>query len=169
MGYNCKKERNMCQEDSWIGNFLNQNTRSCTSGREGSRFPFVDFGSDSQVSETAGQYSLTNQTQSENLIIVNSSDVAVITAQIQAAVSVQVAIQFALAFVLSIVIADDAQSKEIYQELMQLTATNQSMRQQTGIVDSHDILVVNVDLEASIQIQILLQILLALVVEFELF
>ena len=67
-----------------------------------------------------------------------------------------------------IVIADEGESKAVYEDLLQLTATNQSMRQQTGIVDSHDILVVNVDLEASIQIQILLQILLALIAEFEL-
>lgn len=66
------------------------------------------------------------------------------------------------------VIADEGESKAVYEDLLQLTATNQSMRQQTGIVDSHDILVVNVDLEASIQIQILLQILLALIAEFEL-
>lgn len=169
MGYSCREQRNAFQEEGWVSNFLNQSASNNISSRSGSRFPTFNFGSDYQTSSSGNQYSLNSQAQSESLMIVNSSDIAVITAQIQAAISVQVAIQFALAFVLSIVIADDAQSKDVYEELLQLTATSQSMRQQTGIVDSHDILVVNVDLEASVQIQILLQILLALIAEFELF
>lgn len=169
MGYSCRRPRSNFQEEDWINGFLNQNTSCSFSNRGGTRFPVINFGSGTRIAESADQRSFASQSQNENLMIINSSDVAVITAQIQAAISVQVAIQFALAFVLSIVIADDARRKEIYEELMQLTATSQSMRQQTGIVDSHDILVVNVDLEASVQIQILLQILLALIAEFELF
>ena len=161
--------REFCQSNrrnrnGWISDFLNQNASSNVVNTD---FSSV-FRPDTSVSESADQYQFSNQTQNENLWIVNSSDVLVVTAQIQAAASIQLAIQLAIALILSIVIADEGESKAVYEDLLQLTATNQSMRQQTGIVDSHDILVVNVDLEASIQIQILLQILLALIAEFEL-
>ena len=152
--------------NGWMTDFLNQNT---SFNVVNARFPSLFNREDTNIFESADQVQLTRQSQNENLWIVNSSDVLVVTAQIQAAISVQIAIQLAIALVLSIIIADEAESKSIYEELIQLTATSQSMRQQTGIVDSHDILVINVDLEASAQIQILLQILLALVVEFELF
>ena len=161
--------REFCQSNrrnrnGWISDFLNQNASFNVVNTD---FSSV-FRPDTSVSESADQYQFSNQTQNENLWIVNSSDVLVVTAQIQAAASTQLAIQLAIALILSIVIADEGESKAVYEDLLQLTATNQSMRQQTGIVDSHDILVVNVDLEASIQIQILLQILLALIAEFEL-
>ena len=161
--------REFCQSNrrnrnGWILDFLNQNASFNLVNTD---FSSV-FRPDTSVSESADQYQFSNQTQNENLWIVNSSDVLVVTAQIQAAASIQLAIQLAIALILSIVIADEGESKAVYEDLLQLTATNQSMRQQTGIVDSHDILVVNVDLEASIQIQILLQILLALIAEFEL-
>ena len=166
----CRRERRS-GGNSWFNDFLNQNTLFSVNGAGtggGTNFPSRRRpGLD--IHESASQYSFNRQSQNETLFIANSSDVLVITAQIQAAVSVQVAIQLAIALVLSIVIFDEPQSKAIYEELMQLTSTTQSMRQQTGIVDSHDVLVINVDLEASVQIQILLQILLALVVEFELF
>ena len=88
--------REFCQSNrrnrnGWISDFLNQNASFNVVNTD---FSSV-FRPDTSVSESADQYQFSNQTQNENLWIVNSSDVLVVTAQIQAAASIQLAIQLA--------------------------------------------------------------------------
>lgn len=109
----------------------------------------------------------TTQSTEDHVIIKDSCDVTVTTIDIQAAVNLQIAIQLAIALILSISIADGHQADRIQQELLQKIQTRQSICQKTVIENSRGVTVTMADAEASVNIQLLLQVLLALVAKLE--
>jgi len=123
--------------------------------------------SEGDIKEEAEQSIRTEQSTEDHIIIKHSCDITVTTTDIQAAVNLQVAIQLAIALVLSISIADGAQAEKIQQELLQKISTEQFIHQKTYIENSRGVTVTMTDAEASVNIQILLQVLLALVAKLE--
>lgn len=130
-----------------------------------SKIPGCESGS--SISEKAEEMVRTDQSTEDHVIIKHSCDVTVTTIDVQAAVSLQVAIQLAIALVLSISIADGSQAEKIQQDLLQKISTKQSIHQRTYIENSRGVTVTMTDAEASVNIQVLLQVLLALVAKLE--
>jgi spore coat protein X len=103
------------------------------------------------------------QDSEECIIIRNSSEVDVKTTDTQAAVSLQVALQVAIALVISISIADSERAEIITQELLQKIKVKQINQQKTVILNSSCVRVTTTDTDVAVNIQALLQVLVALV------
>jgi spore coat protein X len=103
----------------------------------------------------------------EWIIIKDSEGVDVQTTDTQAAVSLQLGIQAAIAAVISITIGDSDQGKAVAQDIKQFIKTRQSNKQKTIIENSKKVSVVTTDTDLAVNIQALLQILVAIVVKLD--
>ncbi|MEB9973913.1 spore coat protein [Bacillus cereus] len=115
--------------------------------------------------EEAIQTDEIDQISEEYIEIVDSADVQVTTTDTKAALSIQAALQAAIVVVVSISIADSEKADKITQELFQKSAIKQINRQKTFIKNSRNVTVTTTDTDIAVNIQILLQILLALLVK----
>ncbi|WP_081857028.1 spore coat protein [Tumebacillus flagellatus] len=122
---------------------------------------------DEGVAQDAVQVEETFQDSHECIIIRDSEDVTVHTTNTHAAVNLQAALQLAIAVILSITIGDSPTNDTILQELTQRTETMQMTRQKLLIENSSDVHVTTTDTDAAVNIQLLLQVLLALVVRLD--
>lgn len=123
---------------------------------------------DNAIVETeADQLSKIAQLSSEVIVIKDSCDIDVQTTETQVAVSLQVAIQVAIALVINITIADSARAEQISTELLQASAIKQANRQKLVIENSRDVNVTTTDTDVALSIQLLVQILVALVVSLD--
>ncbi|GAB3064528.1 spore coat protein [Virgibacillus ainsalahensis] len=123
--------------------------------------------SDADVNQDGEQSVISQQESDEWIIIKDSEDIDVITTDRQAAVSLQVGIQAAIAAVISITIADGNRADQIVQDLRQVTNTRQSNRQKTIIEQSKDVEITTIDTDIAINIQLLLQVLVAIVLSLD--
>src|SRR5690625_2448645 len=119
------------------------------------------------VSDEADQLNQTIQASEEWIIIKDSEEVDVTTTDTQAAVSLQVGIQVAIAVVINIAIADTNQADQVMKDFNQLFKTKQSNRQKTIVEKSKNVEVVTTDTDIAINIQLLIQILVAIVVSLD--
>jgi len=115
--------------------------------------------------EEAIQTDEIDQVSEEYIEIVDSADVQVTTTDTKAALSIQAALQAAIVVVVSISIADSEKADKITQELFQKSSIKQINRQKTFIKNSRNVTVTTTDTDIAVNIQILLQILLALLVK----
>lgn len=115
------------------------------------------------VEQEAVQESDTIQTSDETIVVRNSCDVKVTTHDTKAALNLQASLQFAIAAVLSVSIADGDAANEISQELFQKSFMKQASNHRTLIENSKGVTVHTVDTDISVNIQLLAQILAALV------
>ncbi|MCL7747161.1 spore coat protein [Halalkalibacter alkaliphilus] len=122
---------------------------------------------DSDIKQSAGQVDKTFQQSEEYIIIKDSCDVNVSSTDTKAAVSLQASLQAAIALVISISIASSEQAEQITQELLQSTKTKQMTFQKTVIENSRNVDVTTTDTQIGVNIQLLLQILLALLVNLD--
>jgi len=127
----------------------------------------IEFVDDEDVEQEADQISDTEQESHELIIIRDSELVEVHTTDTQAAVNLQVALQLAIALVLSITIGDSDAANGVEQELLQKIQVEQTNHQRTIIVGSRCVKVTTTDTDVTANIQILLQILLALVAKLD--
>ncbi|HFJ9406657.1 TPA: spore coat protein [Bacillus cereus] len=115
--------------------------------------------------EEAIQTDEIDQVSEEYIEIVDSADVQVTTTDTKAALSIQAALQAAIVVVVSLSIADSEKADKITQELYQKSSIKQINRQKTFIKNSRNVTVTTTDTDIAVNIQILLQILLALLVK----
>ncbi|HDR8401215.1 TPA: spore coat protein, partial [Bacillus cereus] len=120
------------------------------------------FSKNANFLEEAIQTDEIDQISEEYIEIVDSADVQVTTTDTKAALSIQAALQAAIVVVVSISIADSEKADKITQELFQKSAIKQINRQKTFIKNSRNVTVTTTDTDIAVNIQILLQILLAL-------
>lgn len=118
-------------------------------------------GADAEVSSEIDQLS------HELIVIRDSCNVRVSTTDTQVAVSLQAALQVAIAIVINISIADGTRAERVTAELLEKSQIRQTNRQRLIIVNSRDVDVTTVDTDVAISLQLLLQILLALVVQLD--
>ncbi|RAN74903.1 spore coat protein [Bacillus sp. SRB_331] len=123
------------------------------------------FSKNSNFLEEAIQTDEIDQVSEEYIEIVDSADVQVTTTDTKAALSIQAALQAAIVVVVSISIADSEKADKITQELFQKSSIKQINRQKLLIKNSRNISVTTTDTDIAVNIQILLQILLALLVK----
>ncbi|TXC90719.1 spore coat protein [Metabacillus litoralis] len=127
------------------------------------------FNDDATVSQSADQINETDQISSETIIVRDSCDINVNSTDTQVAVSLQVALQVAIALVINLTIADSNRAEQVTQQLLQQTDTTQLNRQKLIIENSRDVNVTTTDTDVAISLQVLLQILIALVVNIDIF
>lgn len=117
--------------------------------------------------QNATEKARTTQVSSEFIHIKDSADIEVNTTDTQAAISLQAALQAAIALVISISIADSSTSEKLTQELLQKSKITQVNKQATIIENSRNVRVTTTDTDLAVHIQILLQILVALLVKLD--
>ncbi|KMJ59534.1 spore coat protein [Bacillus sp. LL01] len=127
---------------------------------DGCRHPLDNEG----VVQEAAQVNKMIQKSYEQIVIKDSCDVEVTTTDTKIAVSLQAAIQAAIALVISVSIADSDKAEQIIQELLQSSKSVQVNHQQTYIQNSRGVRVTTTDTDLVLNIQLLLQLLIALVV-----
>ncbi|MES1050297.1 spore coat protein [Bacillus thuringiensis] len=123
------------------------------------------FSKNANFLEEAIQTDEIDQVSEEYIEIVDSADVQVTTTDTKAALSIQAALQAAIVVVVSISIADSEKADKITKELFQKSSIKQINRQKTFIKNSRNVTVTTTDTDIAVNIQILLQILLALLVK----
>ena len=126
---------------------------------------YYSFSKNTNFLEEVIQTDKIDQISEEYIEIVDSADVQVTTTDTKAALSIQAALQAAIVVVVSISIADSEKADKITQELFQKSAIKQINRQKTFIKNSRNVTVTTTDTDIAVNIQILLQILLALLVK----
>ncbi|MBN6205209.1 spore coat protein [Ralstonia pickettii] len=142
--------------------------RNCGSqcSYESSNRPPVEFSysnNDAFALQDGGQYGFMDQESAELIWVKESCNITVNSTDTQAAISLQAGIQLAIALVLNISIADAGQRDAVSQELMQQFNTTQTNKQKVFIYNTKDAVVTTQDTDVAINIQALLQVLLALV------
>ncbi|MFP7224540.1 spore coat protein [Priestia filamentosa] len=119
------------------------------------------------IFQDAIQKSDIGQGSDELIIIRDSCDVTVTSTDTQIALSLQVALQVAIAIVINIAILDDVQAEDITNRLLQKSAISQMNRQKVLIEGSQDVTVSTTDTDVAISIQLLIQLLVAVVVQLD--
>lgn len=119
------------------------------------------------VVQKEDQVNKTTQHSHETIHIIDSCDIKVNTTDSQVAVSLQVALQVAIAIVLNLTIGDDAKAEAVTQDLLQGSKIKQSNKQKLVIENSKKVTVTTTDTDVAVSIQVLLQILVALVAQID--
>lgn len=119
------------------------------------------------VEQKGDQVNKTTQQSFESIQIIDSCDVEVVTTDTQVAVSLQAALQVAIAIVISISIADDTKAEAVTQELLQKANIKQTNQQSLVIENSRNVRVTTTDTDIAVSLQVLLQILVALVAQLD--
>ncbi|MDQ0217459.1 spore coat protein [Peribacillus cavernae] len=122
---------------------------------------------DNDVEQEAEQKNSEYQLSEELIYIKDSCDVEIDSTDVKAALSLQAALQAAIVVVISISIADGDRAERITQELMQSSRITQITRQKTIVENSRNIDIRTTDAQVATNIQLLLQLLLALIVELD--
>ncbi|WP_047151402.1 spore coat protein [Aneurinibacillus tyrosinisolvens] len=124
-----------------------------------SRHPFAE----AEITQNADQVSETTQVSAEAIVIKDSCDVEVSTTDTQAAVNLQVALQVLIALVISVSIGSSETANAITQDLLQKSQIKQVNTQRTIIENSRGVRVTTTDTDVAVNIQLLAQVLAALV------
>ncbi|MCD8501867.1 MAG: spore coat protein [Bacillaceae bacterium] len=119
---------------------------------------------DTQAGE---QVNKTLQLSEEYIFIKDSCDVSVNTTDTKAAVSLQASLQAVIAIIISISVADSTRAEQITQDLLQASKIKQITYQKTVIENSRNVEVTTTDTQLAVNIQVLLQILVSLLVKFD--
>jgi spore coat protein X len=121
------------------------------------RWSALDDCKKDHTTQDAVQLTETLQASEELIVIKDSCNIEVKTTETQVAVSLQAAIQVAIALVINLTIADSNQNSVI----------KQANKQKLIIENSRDVKVTTTDTDVAISLQVLIQILLALIVQID--
>lgn len=127
------------------------------------------FDTDATIGQHAAQVNEMEQISSETIIVKDSCEVDVTSTDTQVAVSLQVALQVAIALVINLTIADSARAEQVTQQLLQQSDIKQLNKQKLIIENSRQVSVKTTDTDVAISLQVLLQVLIALVVNIDIF
>lgn len=129
--------------------------------------PYKWARSNATVQQSADQVNDMEQVSSETITIRDSSNITVSTTDTQIAVSLQVALQVAIALVINLTIADNNRAEQVTQQLLQQADIKQMNNQSLVIENSTEVSVTTTDTDVAISLQVLLQILVALIVSID--
>ncbi|MEP9407361.1 spore coat protein [Peribacillus frigoritolerans] len=143
--------------------------RSWSALDSASRHPLSGFcnDDDTKIDQDARQDNNQVQLSEELIYIKDSCNVNITSTDVKAALSLQAALQAAIAVIVSISIADADNAEKITQQLIQSSNVKQITRQKTIVENSRDIDITTTDAQIALNIQLLLQLLLALIVEID--
>jgi spore coat protein X len=143
--------------------------RSWSALDSASRHPLSGFcnDDDTRIDQEARQDNNQVQLSEELIYIKDSCNVNITSTDVKAALSLQAALQAAIAVIVSISVADADNADKITQQLIQSSNVKQITRQKTIVENSRDIDITTTDAQIALNIQLLLQLLLALIVEID--
>lgn len=118
---------------------------------------------DAEVTQEADQVTSITQQSFEWIVVRDSENVEVHTTDTQVALSLQAAIQVAIAVVISITVGDNEAGKGVVQDLKQFFKSKQRNTQKTIIEGSKCVKVETTDTQLALNVQVLVQILVAIV------
>ncbi|MDF2858339.1 MAG: spore coat protein [Neobacillus sp.] len=124
-------------------------------------------GQEADVVQEADQVVKSSQESFEWIVIKDSEGIDVHTTDTQVAVSLQAAIQVAIAIVISITVGDSEKGNAVAQDLKQFFKNKQRNSQKTVIQGSKNVQVTTTDTQVAVNIQALLQILVAIVAKLD--
>ncbi|MFD2215435.1 MULTISPECIES: spore coat protein [Bacillaceae] len=119
------------------------------------------------TTQDAVQVNETIQASEEYIFIKDSCNIEVTSTDTQVAVSLQAAIQVAIALVINLTIADSNRAEQVTQQLLQSSVIKQANKQKLIIENSRDVKITTTDTDVAISLQVLIQILLALLVQID--
>ncbi|WP_139489943.1 spore coat protein [Brevibacillus dissolubilis] len=122
-----------------------------------------DNSDDENVRLDAEQTVETTQTSNETILVRDSVGVTIHTTDTQAALAIQLAVQAAIAAIISITIADSDVAEEVTADLLESSSITQSNRQDIRVENSRDVNVTTTDTDLAANIQVLLQVLAAII------
>jgi len=122
---------------------------------------------DATVRQEDTQVNVTRQRSEEWIIVRDSEDITVSTTDTQIAAGIQANLQAAIAAVISISVGNADQGRAVAQDVTQFIRTRQANKQKTFIDRSRGVSVRTTDTDLSVNIQVLLQILLAIIVKLD--
>lgn len=143
----------------------NEETRTWNALDPSDTFPYSE--EDAPVMEEADQVSEMGQFSKEMIVIKDSLDVTVNSTETQVGASLQAALQVAVALVVNLTVADSDQAEKLTQELMQSSKMEQVNKQSVYIENSRHVEVDITDTDVAVSLQLMLQVLLALLVEID--
>lgn len=120
-----------------------------------------------EAAQEAGQDLVLFQVSDEGIFIKDSEDVTVETTDTQLALSIQAAIQVAIALVINLTIADSTRAEQVTQQILTSAVTQQRKKQRIIIIGSENVTVKATDTDVAISLQLLIQILLALLLQID--
>lgn len=120
-----------------------------------------------QIVESVLQTEYSEQGTYVTVIVRDSAQVEILNSDFQAALSLQVTLQLALAIILSVAIADDAAYTRILNEIVDRIHEVQLTRRVIEIENSYNVQVQVVATELAFNLQLLLQLMLAIVAKLE--
>ncbi|MCD8509320.1 MAG: spore coat protein [Bacillus sp. (in: Bacteria)] len=129
--------------------------------------PLCDKKDVQDETQNAANKNKTKQLNEEYIFIKDSCDVTINSTDTKAAVNLQAGLQAALAVLISISIADSQTAEDLTQELMQTSKTEQVSVQKTVVENSKNVEISTTDTQVAANIQILLQLLVALAVKLD--
>ncbi|UYP07528.1 spore coat protein [Priestia megaterium] len=119
------------------------------------------------IFQEAEQIAKTEQQSFEKIIVKDSEGVRVHTTDTQVAATIQAALQVAIAVVVRITIGDSEQADGVLEELKQVSSIKQKNAQKTIIENSTNIRVTTTDTDVAVNLQLLLQVLVAILVSLD--
>jgi spore coat protein X len=118
---------------------------------------------DAEVTQEADQVTSIKQQSYEWIVVKDSENIDVHTTDTQIALSLQAAIQAAIAIVISISVGSNDAGKGVVQDLKQFFKAKQKNTQKTIIIGSKCVKVETTDTQLALNLQVLIQILVAIV------
>jgi spore coat protein X len=122
-----------------------------------------DNSDDENVRADAEVTAETTQTSNETITVRDSVGVTIHTTDTQAALAIQLAVQAAIAAIISITIADSDVAEEVTADLLESSNITQSNRQDIRVENSRDVNITTTDTDLAANIQVLLQVLAAII------
>ncbi|MEW4281688.1 spore coat protein [Priestia sp. YIM B13446] len=119
------------------------------------------------VWQEADQIAKAEQQSFEKIIVKDSENVKVQSTDTQVAATIQAALQIAIAVVVRISIGDNEQGNAVIQELKQVSSIKQKNAQKTIVENSTNVRVKTTDTDVAVNLQLLLQVLLAILVSLD--
>ncbi|WP_035185849.1 spore coat protein [Alteribacter aurantiacus] len=147
--------------------FSNKNDGCDWNALSGAKHPLHGCESDSNNDTTFQNKSL--QLSEELIIVRNSCDVTVTTTDTKAAINLQAALQAALVILISISIADSDRAESITNDLMKSVKSKQISYQKVIVEDSKDVNITSTDTQLLINIQLLIQLLILVSAQLNIF
>ncbi|WP_182421745.1 spore coat protein (plasmid) [Priestia megaterium] len=119
------------------------------------------------VWQEADQIAKAEQQSFEKIIVKDSENVKVQSTDTQIAATIQAALQIAIAVVVRISIGDNEQGNAVIQELKQVSSIKQKNAQKTIVENSTNVRVKTTDTDVAVNLQLLLQVLVAILVSLD--
>ncbi|MBX9988347.1 spore coat protein [Priestia aryabhattai] len=117
--------------------------------------------------QLAAQKAETVQYSEESILIYDSADVEVNTTNTKVGLSIQAALQAAIVLILTITLGSSAEADKVAQELFQKSSIKQINKQRTIVKNSRNVKVITTDTDIAANVQILIQLLVALLIKLD--